>query len=123
MKRRLAICLLLALAASMAHAQVPLKWPATTRGEQSRPEQPTTSTLLPVLNREPGRLAAFWLVEPEAMQPATGLYPLPNTLSTSIISGSRTLGSARMHPARIRAHRPTETAPDTPSLYEGPASP
>lgn len=122
MKRRLAICLLFALTASMAHAQVPLQWPATTRGEQSRPEQPATSTLLPVLNRETGRFEAFLLVEPEAMQPATGLNLLPTPLSRSIIAGSRTLGSDSMHPARLSGSVRLEPGNNLAVLCDGPAS-
>lgn len=122
MKRRLAsspiaISLLFVLAASMAHAQVPLKWPATTR-----PEQPVESTVLPVLNRETGKFEAFLLVEPAGAQAGNGLGLLPTPLSRPIVAGSLFLATDRQHPTRLRGSVRLEPGNNLAVLCDGPAS-
>jgi len=117
MIRRLAISLLFALAASMAYAQVPLKWPATTQ-----PEQPVETTLLPVLNRETGKFEAFLLVEPANMQTANGLNLLPTPLSHSVITGSRLLASDSQYLNRLRGNVRLEPGNNLAVLCDGPAS-
>ncbi|PKM08610.1 MAG: hypothetical protein CVV14_03235 [Gammaproteobacteria bacterium HGW-Gammaproteobacteria-4] len=121
MIRRLAVSLLLALVAGVAHAQVPLKWPATTRPEQPS-EQPVESTLLPVLNRETGKFEAFLLVEPANLQAAHGLNLLPTPLSHPVVSGSRILGANSPHMARLRGNVRLEPGNNLAVLCDGPAS-
>ncbi|PIX60279.1 MAG: hypothetical protein COZ47_08090 [Lysobacterales bacterium CG_4_10_14_3_um_filter_64_11] len=117
MNCRLAISLLLALTASVAHAQVPLQWPATTR-----PEQPVESTVLPVLNRETGKFEAFLLVEPASAQSPNGLSLLSAPLSRSLIPGSPLLASDLQRPTRLRGNVRLEPGNNLAVLCDGPAS-
>lgn len=84
MRRLLAIALLTAAATAMpAHAQVLLRWPATTAPvteATAGPDAVQTSTLLPVVNRATGDFEAFLLVEPMAATAVPGLNGLPARL-------------------------------------------